>query len=89
MNYIVAVRMAAGGTKCEHISDVIWVQANFASGRCPVATMVDFINKNPGTIAVTDGKTKAAVEVVNAKPPYIRSEKDASKTDNLLNLPRF
>jgi len=89
MVYVVAVHLS-GGQRREHIAEVIWVDSkSFKSGRCTTATMVDFVNKYPGQARVTDGNTTASVEVVNAKPPYLRSEADPSKADNLLSIPRF
>jgi len=55
----------------------------------PTASMMDFVEKNPGTVRVTDGNTTATVEVVNRSPKYLRSERDNSKTDNLLSITRF
>lgn len=90
MHYIVAVKFAGTSKKREQISRVIWVNADtFVSGNNDTASMVDFVEKNPGTVKVTDGKTTATVEVVNATPKYLRSEKDDSKTDNLVNLTTF
>lgn len=86
--YIVAVHVSTGGTTVEHITEVIWVNETFKSGRTTVAKIIEYIDN--GHIAkVSDGKTSAIVEVVRPKggKPYIRTTADKTKKDNLLSLP--
>jgi hypothetical protein len=89
MNHVVAVHVAPNGTKAEHIQEVMWVADNFVGGKCSVSTMVDFLRKNPGQLVVSSKDSKSVVEVVEATPPYIRSTKDASVSDNLLTITRY
>jgi len=88
--YIAAVHMV-GGTRAEHITEVIWMDSrDHQSGKTNVQGMIDFITKNPGSVKVSDGKTEATVEVVKGpQRTYLRSERDASKSDNLLGIPRY
>jgi hypothetical protein len=89
MNYVAAVRMSPGGTKHEHIVEVIWVTDKFNSGKSSTAQIITHLRKSPGSIKVTDGTTTATVEVVEAQPPYIRSIKDGAVSDNLLKVTRY
>ena len=77
MHYVVAVHLSPGGTKTEHITNVIWVNATtYTSGESPTASMVEFVEKNPGKVKVTDGKSTSTVEVVTSgKSKYLRSER--------------
>jgi len=89
MNHVVAVHLAPNGTKTEHIQELIWVADNFVGGRASVQTMVDFLRKNPGQLVVSSKESTAVVQVVEANPPYIRSARDSSVSDNLLAITKF
>lgn len=89
MNYVAAVHMSSGGTRHEHIAEVIWMTDRFKSGKSSTAQIVAHLREHPRPIEVTDGTTKATVEVVEAKPPYIRSTKDGAMSDNLLKVTRY
>lgn len=89
MNHVAAVRMAQGGSRHEHIAEIIWVTDAFKSGKSSVANIVSHLRQHPGSIEVSDGKKVAKVEVVDAKPPYIRSVADGSVSDNLLTITRY
>lgn len=96
--FIVAIRLSSNGTGVEHITEVIWVNDAFKSGRSPTSAIITFIEdaKKPGksgsgVVKVSDGKEQAVVEVVRPKvgEPYIRTTADATRRDNLLSLPHF
>ena len=88
--YIVAVQMS-GGQGVEHIIGAICVNESFSSGESSLTEIINFIDENPGQLKVSDGETVASVEVVRPRVgnPYIRSQPDSTKTDNLLALPRY
>jgi hypothetical protein len=87
--HVAAVHMSPGGSKHEHIADVIWVDDKFASGESTVSAVIDFLRKNPGQIRVSSTSSTATVQVVEATRPYIRSIKDGSVSDNLLTITRY
>jgi hypothetical protein len=87
--HVAAVHMSPGGSKHEHIASVIWVDDKFTSGSSTVSAVVDFLKVNPGQMRVSHNGNTATVEVVNAARPYIRSVKDGSVSDNLLNILRY
>jgi Protein of unknown function (DUF3892) len=88
--WVAAVHLG-GGSRTEHINEVIWMDSrDHQSGKTGIAGMIDFITKHPGAVKVSDGKTEAVVEVVRGpQRTYLRSEADPSKTDNLLTIPRY
>lgn len=89
MVHIYAVRLS-GGTGHQHISSVRWKNPDTdATGTSTRAEMVDWIKNKNGFAYVCGGRHLAAVRVVNATPPYIRTFADGVWTDNLLALPRF
>jgi hypothetical protein len=50
---------------------------------------VSYVRTNPSTVWVSGGGASAWVEVVNVTPPYLRTQGDGTKSDNLLSLPIF
>ncbi|MDX6288045.1 MAG: hypothetical protein QOG53_3530 [Frankiales bacterium] len=53
--------------------------------------MVTFVRNNPGqafALSATDN-TYALLEVVEAQPPYVKTQPDSTTRDNPLSLPRF
>jgi hypothetical protein len=89
MNHVVAVRLAPNGTRTEHITEAICVGDTFVSEKATLSQIVVYLRKNPGQLVVSSKDSKAVVELVEAKPPYIRSTKDASVSDNLLKITRY
>lgn len=91
MIYVTHVRLSAGGTGHEHITDVMWSNPNDgATGQSTTATMVDWIKNKGGDARVRDtAGHDVRVGVVEARPPFIRTYADGVWTDNLLALPRF
>ena len=91
MVQVLYVRVASPGTHESHITDVKWYDA--ATGNmntANLATMIDFIANKKGRAYVCDGRQVTTVSVVSATPAaYIQANPDASKSDNLLKLPRF
>jgi hypothetical protein len=51
--------------------------------------MVEWIRDKGGKAFVVSGGYRAAVGVVNANPPYIRTYADGVWTDNLFALPTY
>jgi hypothetical protein len=90
MVYITNIRLS-GGSGHEHITDVKWQQPSDGSvGQDTKAEMVDWIKNKNGVARVKDNSgNDIDVKVVNATPPYLRTQADGVWTDNLLALPRF
>lgn len=90
MIYITHIRLAAGASGHEHITDVKWRNPETKeTNQSTKAVMVDWIRKG-GDAQVKDTQGHdAKVGVVDANPPYIRTYADGVWTDNLLALPRF
>lgn len=89
VHYITAVRLASNGTHAWHITDVWWLEPSQGiSNVCAVATMVDHIRKG-NAVRVGGPSGPVAVQVVDASPPYLRTQADRTVADNLLSLPRF
>lgn len=89
MNHVVAVHLAPNGTRTDHIQELIWVADNFVGGKASVPILVDFLRKNPGQLVVSSKDSTAVVQVVEANPPYLRSTKDTSVSDNLLSVTKY
>lgn len=78
-----------GGTGHEHIEGYAWENtADGKSGKSTKPVMVDWINRN-GPAKVRDLGSNVDVLVVNANPPYLRTQANSRPTDNLLRLPRY
>jgi hypothetical protein len=86
--YIAAVHLASG-TETKHISEVIWVDTDREGEKKSLDQVIGHISAHPHDVWVRSGGKSALVEVVHAKPLYIRSEPDSSKRDNLLSIPRY
>jgi len=87
--YITAVRLSQGGTKAQHITNVMWLDSSTGkSGGSTTQGMVDFI-KGRNTVQVAGADGPANVLVVDKNPPYLRTKEDGSTSDNLLSLPKF
>ena len=93
-----AIRLSAPGAgiingarkhSVEHIQEV--KATDISSGNSTIFSVQQVIACiSTDTFFVKDGHgNKALVEVVNANPKYIRTERDSSKNDNLLSLPTF
>ncbi|MDQ6857961.1 MAG: DUF3892 domain-containing protein [Chloroflexota bacterium] len=78
-----------GGQLHQHIASVRWTNPEtLVSGESSREEMVVWIRNN-GQAFVTDGTHSIWVGVVDATPPYIRTNADGVWTDNLLALPAF
>ena len=89
MIYITQIRLV-GGTRHEHIAGVRWRNpGNGKTGQSTRETIVTWIRDPKHDARVTDGVNEVNVDVVNATPPYIRTQADGEWTDNLLALPQF
>lgn len=89
MTMYVSAISPASATKHEGIARVRWINSsNSTSNVSTKEAAIDWLNKgNKFWVAGEDGPVE--VRVVNASPPYLRTVKDNSYTDNLLALPRF
>lgn len=86
--YVTAVSPASA-TQHAAIANVRWLDSgNSTSKVMSKQAAVDWLNKgNTLWVAADDGPVE--VRVVGASPPYLRTVRDNSYTDNLLALPRF
>jgi len=84
-------RRMSGGTKSEHIAALKWIaDGETQTKESTREVLVDWIKNKGGSGYVLDSEgNKAWVKVVDAKPPYLQTEKDGIATDNLLSLPEF
>lgn len=85
--YITHIRMSPpSANDHEHITHVQWRQ-QLNTGTTTRAAMVDFIDE--GNSVYVGGTPDAAVGVVRADPPYLRTHADGQWNNNLLSLPHF
>ncbi len=91
MIYITEVHMVDQGTAHEHIDKLRWVNtATSETGESTRTQMVNWIKNENGKIHVRDSNNNdVRVHVVDATPPYIQTDADGVRTDNLLALPRY
>lgn len=90
MIYITAIHMSNGGTRHEHIASVKWEDAETGkTGESTREAMVDWINEGADIHVRDEDGHDVPVRVVDASPPYIRTQGDEVGTDNLLALPRY
>ncbi|MCP3097305.1 DUF3892 domain-containing protein [Myxococcus sp. K15C18031901] len=86
MRHIVQIHLD-GGVLHEHITWVRW-RDGITAGEASREEMVQWIRAGgDARVAAASGVVK--VEVVNARPPYLRTKANGVLTDNLLELPRF
>lgn len=84
-------RHMVGGSEHKHIASLRWI----ADGESETKTstreeFVVWIRDKGGSGYVKDSQgDKAWVKVVDASPPYLRTQKDGIWTDNLLALPTY
>jgi hypothetical protein len=87
--YITEIRLA-GGTEHEHIVGVKWHNPRSGkSGQSSREAMVTWIRDPKHDARVIEGVNEIDVDIVNASPPYFRTQADGEWTDNLLALPQF
>ncbi|GHG92531.1 DUF3892 domain-containing protein [Comamonas sp. JC664] len=86
MRYITQIHLE-GGALHEHISRLRWREGN-AVGETSREELVQWV-KNGGNVAVETLPPDVRVEVIDARPPYLRTKANGVLTDNLLELPRF
>lgn len=86
--YVTAVSPAVANQHAA-IASIRWLDsANSTSKVMSKQAAVDWLNKGHRLwVASEDGPVE--VRVVDASPPYLRTVRDNSYTDNLLALPRF
>lgn len=86
--YTTAISPANAGTH-QAIATIRWLDsANSTSSTMSKADAVAWIRRgNRMWVAAEDGPVE--VLVVDANPPYLRTVRDNTYTDNLLALPRF
>jgi hypothetical protein len=89
MVYITAIHLE-GGVDHQHITRVRYRESTSSSTQeTSRAEMVVWIRDKGGDARVAGHGTEAKVVVVNANPPYLRTEANGRPSDNLLSLPRF
>lgn len=89
---ITHVRLSAGGSTHERITDYKWRSSetdDVNSSSKPA--MVDWIENESGKAYVGSGANRASVGAVKAADgqPYLRTHADGQWTNNLLSLPGF
>jgi hypothetical protein len=86
--YATAVRPASAGSH-QAITHIRWLDSrNSTSNTMSKSQAVEWVNDGHKLwVAGKDGPIE--VRVVSATPPYLRTVRDNSYTDNLLALPRF
>lgn len=91
MIYITAIRLSAGGSGHEHITDLRWTNpATQTSDQSTRSTIIKWIQEDNGDARVRDAAGhEARVGVVQAQPPYLRTYADGDWNNNLLALPQF
>ena len=78
-----------GGQSHQHIAAVRWSTSPAGSdSESTRAAMVDFIGDGH-PVHVRNGSHEVSVGVINANPPYLRTDADGVWTDNLLALPHY
>ncbi len=94
MIYITEIHMNdhEPGTEHSHIGRLRWKNEQTGeNGESTREELIDWI-RTRGWISVhikDDAGHDAQVEVVNAKPPYLRAQRDGKETDRLLSLPEY
>ncbi|QDE72376.1 MULTISPECIES: DUF3892 domain-containing protein [Myxococcus] len=86
MRYITQIRLE-GGALHEHIARLRWKEGNEV-GEGSRLELVQWL-KAGGDARVQTWPRDVKVEVVDARPPYLRTKANGILTDNLLELPRF
>jgi len=90
MYEITGIKLSSRPPRLEVISDYLFTGRN---GEADVwvnkPNAVDWVSKNYHKVYVAGGGASAWVEVVNANPPYLRTEADGTTSDNLLSLPVY
>jgi hypothetical protein len=89
---ITHVRLSAGGTQHEHITDLKWVgDQDGKVDSSTKAVLVDWIENKKGTAHTGSGTSRAEVGVVTPAQgsKYLRTYADGKWNNNLLSLPRF
>lgn len=83
---VIEIKLTNPGTRPEHITDFKFVDPE-GTWSCTRAQMVAFVGSNPDGAAYTlVAGTRANLRVVRH---WVETYPDATKKDNLLNLPRF
>lgn len=86
------IRMSAGGSRHEHITDIRWVEDGKATPQSSSrAEMVKFV-EGKGKAYVRDARGDVAylrVRTSSAGNKYVQTYADGIWSDNLLALPRF
>ncbi|WP_044890763.1 DUF3892 domain-containing protein [Myxococcus hansupus] len=86
MRYITQIHLE-GGALHEHIARLRWKEGNVV-GEASCEELVHWV-KSGGDARVETRPTDVRIEVIDARPPYLRTKANGVLTDNLLELPRF
>ena len=81
----------SGGTEHQHIAALRWSKDGTSEAKeSNRETLVAWVRDQNGQGYAADATGGTAwVHVVNATPPYLRTQKDGVWTDNLLALPTY
>ena len=89
MNKITHIRMSAGGTSVEHITNVKGTSDN-GTFTNTVAEIVAYLKKGYQFHVVRDGyNITVTYSTSSSGLEYIKTKPDSTTKDNLLSLPRF
>lgn len=88
--YITAIRVGSPPAN-ERITDVMWLSGTTGkAGPTTVASMVKHIDKHDNVkVGGSDGPVDVIVVRPDGGPAHLRTEKNGTPTDNLLQLPTF
>lgn len=84
-------RHMVGGDQHQHIANLRWVEDGTSETKSSTReTLVAWVRDDGGKGYVLDSAgDEASVKVVDASPPYLRTQKDGIWSDNLLALPTY
>lgn len=89
-HYITAVEVGSPSAD-ERITRLQWLNTQSGvAGRSGTADMVTFIDKgNEVLVGGENGPVEVTVVRPSGRSSYLRTERNGTRTDNLLDLPRF
>lgn len=87
--YITGIRTSEP-PQFEHITHVRWQQPSTGkTGILDVPAMIQWMRTNPAVpVRTWQAGREAAVQIVETRPPHLRTYANGVSCDNLLNLPR-
>jgi hypothetical protein len=90
MYEITAIKLSSTPPRLDVISEYFFQGRNGEENQWVAKSQaIPYVRGNPNTVYVSGGGATAWVEVVEANPPYLRTQADGTSSDNLLSLPVF